>query len=125
MNVFNLILFLIVLFLFLRSYRKKSEKFGQKSENLVFLHIPKNAGTTIEDIGKENGYNWGRFDKKNLKNIPFNQNCSYWHAPPKNLSKDYYNINPSFTVVRNPYDRIVSEYNYIHKLSKQHLLKRD
>jgi len=116
MNFFNLILFIIVLFLILRSCRKKFEKFGKKAGKLVFMHIPKNAGTTIENIGREHGYNWGRFDKNNLKNIPINLNCSYWHIPPKNLSKDYYNINPSFTVVRNPYDRIISEYNYRSKM---------
>ena len=28
---------------------------------MQFVHIPKNAGTTIENIGRENGYCWGRF----------------------------------------------------------------
>ena len=69
-------------------------------KDLKFIHITKCAGTTIEDLGKENGINWGRYDK----------DYGWWHGifPQKSKSlKDKYDW---FMVVRNPYDRILSEY---------------
>ena len=38
---------------------------------LKLIHITKCAGTSIEDIGKENGLLWGRFDKE------YNLNCVF------------------------------------------------
>ena len=35
-----------------------------KDKQLHFIHIPKNAGTTIENLAKENNILWGRFDKE-------------------------------------------------------------
>jgi hypothetical protein len=69
-------------------------------KELKFIHITKTGGTSIEDIGIKNNIRWGRFHKK----------YGYWHKffPDKNkLLKLKYDW---FVVVRNPYDRILSEY---------------
>lgn len=72
-------------------------------KELKFIHICKNAGTSIENIGKVNNINWGRYDL-------FYKNCSidkqtWWHKViKKNNNYDW------FMVVRNPYDRIISEF---------------
>jgi hypothetical protein len=31
------------------------------SDELFFVHIPKNAGNSIKDVAKENGILWGRW----------------------------------------------------------------
>ena len=69
-------------------------------KELKFIHITKCAGTSIENIGYENNIHWGRFHKE----------YGYWHVKFvfKNefLKKKY----DWFVVVRNPYDRLISEF---------------
>lgn len=68
--------------------------------DLIFIHIPKNAGTSIEmTIHGERGQYSGHYDwKKYERDVP-----DKW--------KDY----ESFSVVRNPFDRTVSNYKYARK----------
>ena len=58
------------------------------------------------------GYCWGRFNTKGRK-----QECSSWHLPPRKNPPIFARaggqlVAPSFCVVRNPYDRLVSEFRY-------------
>lgn len=67
---------------------------------LKFIHITKTGGTSIENTGNNSNIQWGRFHKE----------YGWWHEyfPKKSkILKDKYDW---FTVVRNPYDRIVSEF---------------
>lgn len=70
-------------------------------KQLKFIHISKNAGTTIENLGMENNIKWGKYDKKV---------CLHQHIPlslkPNELKQKF----DWFMVVRNPYERLVSEY---------------
>ena len=70
------------------------------SKQLKFIHITKCAGTFIEDIGKYHNINWGRF----------HQEYGYWHDFFVSKSNQLKNKYDWFMVVRNPYDRILSEY---------------
>ena len=93
--------------------------------NLIFIHIPKTAGTSIEYsldfkpkikdnlknclkkwYGNVNGY---ELDHSTMKFLM--ENCNFYN-------KDYL----SFSVVRNPYERLVSEYNYC-KQNKSRFIK--
>ena len=69
-------------------------------KKLGFIHISKCAGTSIEDMGKQDKQKWGRFDKQ------YGFHHRLFNKVPKSVrqSKDW------FAVVRNPYDRIISEY---------------
>lgn len=88
--------------------------------HLVFLHIPKNGGTTIEDIGAEHGFSWGaRYFCEGWKcektRMPDNSSCSPWHVPPTFLSQasPYHNQSAQvFCVVRDPWSKMRSEYIY-------------
>ena len=82
------------------------------SKKLKFIHITKCAGIKIEDINKE----WGRFDKELkivFKNVDYKL-WPFWHVPFQYLNTKQVNEilekYDLFTVVRNPYDRIISEY---------------
>lgn len=71
-------------------YRKYYE---QKS--LLFVHIPKAAGTSIARVVY--GKRVGHFSALELRGFLGNQK---------------FLINKKFTVVRNPYDRLISAYNF-------------
>ena len=65
------------------------------NENVLFIHIPKNGGTSVlKSLGFENAYH---------------TTANEIHASPyKELLKTKY----SFAIVRNPYQRFLSLYNY-------------
>lgn len=82
---------------------------------IKFIHIPRNAGSSIELLGKSIGEGWGQFDEELKERKPF-KNLSYWHTPlyefEPHFLRDYLAKYELFTVVRNPYERLVSEYYF-------------
>ena len=64
---------------------------------IIFVHIPKNAGTSVKNL----------FSKKLER--PF-QNKTINEIKKENPKA--YNSYRKFTVVRNPYDRVISWYAY-------------
>ena len=76
-------------------------------KELKFIHITKCAGTTIENMGKKNNILWGRFHKE--------YGCNYilgppWHEIFKNQNTNLKLKYDWFVVVRNPYERLISEF---------------
>ena len=74
---------------------------------LRFLHIPKTAGTSIEDTYPH--FEWGRFDS--FPHIDTQQNKPFvcpWHIPATDKTGSY----TYFCVVRDPFERLVSEYKF-------------
>ena len=66
---------------------------------ILFLHIPKTAGTSIECVLRDK-YNYPEWLMKPHKLSTSLNRCDYYNYIP-----DY-----SFTVVRNPYDRLISMF---------------
>jgi len=71
-----------------------------KIKPLKFIHITKTGGTSIENVGKQNNILWGMYHKE----------YRWWHEPFKNKPEYLKRKYNWFTVVRNPYTRIVSEF---------------
>ena len=72
--------------------------------NVLFLHIPKNAGTSIRNcLSSESKFNYPFWMKNHLYLNILEKRCEYYNFIP-----DY-----KFCVVRNPYTRILSIYNHI------------
>jgi hypothetical protein len=106
-----LVLLILVIILFSKiTINKNKLKENMDTKELKFIHIPKNAGTSIEELGKKLNLTWGKYDYSNLdlreklSEIP----CCYWH---NYLFKNNNNVD-YFCIIRNPYDRIKSEYFY-------------
>ena len=79
--------------------------------HLQFVHIAKNAGTTIEDVAwKYHGIKWGRRAKYATSSAPLaTGNCPSWHLPPR-LNPGTYRGKTVFCVVRDPRSRLLSEF---------------
>lgn len=69
-------------------------------KELKFVHITKTAGSSIEKCAFKKGILWGSFDPI------YKERVGFWHKPPEDLLNDY----DLFTVVRNPYNRCLSEF---------------
>ena len=83
-------------------------------KKLVFIHIPKCGGTSIENTLNqgEQGYLWGYIEKTN-KQLNFKGELQHLNfLGYKNYLENYKSFN-YFTVVRNPFDRAISFYKYI------------
>lgn len=110
----------------LYSTKRKISKIDLENWNpLIFLHIPKCAGTTIESMLKN------RYGDKHLSVKDLHQFKSYQftsdnlpdsitlkHIPLDSLNEIFgrgFDINSKqvFTIIRDPYHRFVSIYNYL------------
>jgi len=69
-------------------------------QELKFIHITKTAGTAIEDAAKAKGIHWGIYHKE----------YGWHHRIFSNVPTEVRNRYDWFMVVRNPYDRLLSQY---------------
>lgn len=118
----------------------KADTFEYAPGRLEFVHIPKTAGTTIESTAARVGISWtichfsppqNAFALSHGEtlcpgNVPIRDwqpqlhTCPWWHVPPSyffNNTEQNWPANPYenaklFCIVRNVYDRVVSEYHY-------------
>lgn len=86
-----------------------------KQHNLIFIHIPKNAGTSIEDALEIYGKD-ALGNKVISKDMAFGNGMQHYtiqelilHLRNRNIQA---NIDRSFVVIRNPIDRFLSHYNW-------------
>lgn len=120
--------------------QQQQQEFQTKKQRLEFVHIPKTGGTVIESIASDANITWSichfgiaKYMVKISNNLthclpdalkhfwprePKFGECPWWHVPPSHIETFFPDYNPYsgadlFTVVRNPYERIVSEYYYV------------
>jgi hypothetical protein len=90
-------------------------------KELKFIHIPRNAGSSIELLGKTKKILWGQFDEE-LENNKTQLKISYWHTPLYEYEPyfllNYLNKYDLFAVVRNPYEKCISEYYFFKNWNK-------
>jgi hypothetical protein len=103
----------------------RSIKSLSRAKSLNFFHIPKTAGTAIEHAAGSASLAWGSclFNHKPKRDIchyqdskEWPQYVGWWHVPRQFFplaGSDPYRGAELFAVVRDPYDRMVSEFYYI------------
>ena len=86
--------------------------FIKEEQSILFLHVPKCGGSSIDRLFKDNGYT----ATLELRGLP-PQDClvaSPQHLTSQNLKSivNMKNLDNIFTIVRNPYERMISEFNW-------------
>jgi len=77
-----------------------------------FVHIPKTGGTTIENVFKET---WNiSVGRHGITYETDRSECNTWHRPPMRK------VPRSFVVVREPLERLESEFKWGHKFYKDY-----
>ncbi|GFD79982.1 hypothetical protein KUL118_28440 [Tenacibaculum sp. KUL118] len=99
--------------------------FSNKDLSILFLHIPKTGGTTIENwLCTTKRYKVQLFNEKALTDV----NVTPQHLGYETVTSLIGDFNDSdlykFAVVRNPYERLISEFFYRLKLNHLYLGKR-
>ena len=119
-----ILLFLLVILILLIKKNNK-ETFENKS-NIFFIHIPKNAGSAINKHFRDKynilvGRHFFLKNRNKYKKIKKKYGISAYHIPPSYFEKDNnpYDNKVLFCVVRNPYDRMVSEFKFYNKFYKK------
>src|SRR6056300_1034263 len=82
--------------------------FTKDKQTILFKHIPKTAGSSVETAFEKSGWKMSLW-QRTYKAPPC---CAqHWHHDIC-VKNDVYkqNINYEFTIVRNPYTRLFSEY---------------
>ena len=75
--------------------------------NIIFIHIQRTAGTSIESFIKNNKFEDNKLISK-LEHVPKKHTCA--RSVKMFVGDDQYNKSFIFTIVRNPWDRLVSSY---------------
>eukprot|EP00746_Dinoflagellata_sp_MGD_P160962 gnl/MRDRNA2_/MRDRNA2_87948_c0_seq1.p1 gnl/MRDRNA2_/MRDRNA2_87948_c0~~gnl/MRDRNA2_/MRDRNA2_87948_c0_seq1.p1 ORF type:complete len:316 (+),score=68.08 gnl/MRDRNA2_/MRDRNA2_87948_c0_seq1:124-1071(+) len=91
---------------------------GDGLRELKFVHITKNAGTAIEGWAAKMGLKWGKMWNAALQQArkdllpPFEGKIQSepWHIPPQYFRTNPYSRFETFAIVRNPYERMISEF---------------
>jgi hypothetical protein len=83
--------------------------FEKNGRRVVFIHVPKAAGSSVEQLFKNEGWEMSFY-----KNSLDGNNVSPQHMTYQALSKHVPDIDEliSFAIVREPFQRLVSEWRY-------------
>jgi hypothetical protein len=102
-----------------------------RRKELMFVHIPKNAGTTITTISRGRfNPNWGTGadSVRGTRSMPDGSVCTLAHVPPHMFDPPNPYEDPGtdvFCVTRDPWERMRSEYGWSVKCSKIPACRRD
>ena len=91
--------------------------FINHKHKVIFIHIPKNAGTSIRNSFNINGY-----DKKVVSKRYPHSTCS---EIKKYIGDNIWNEYYKFSFVRNPFDRLVSFYHFHKSDQYKHKVGRE
>ena len=92
--------------------------FHNGDDLVLFVHVPKCGGTAVENAFRNAGYDWGYLNEP--KNTGFNEtpcNPQHYHAELiESLIIPSQNYTEQLTIIRNTYQRLISEFCWQAKL---------
>merc|ERR1712153_116715 len=95
--------------------KKAANSAPDSSVKHVYVHIPKTGGTKVEGyLGETLDKELSRHRKQVINEV--GQGCTKKHIPPAWFTVaefSPYTNTESFTILRNPYARLISEYKYM------------
>ena len=86
--------------------------FHNGDDLVLFVHVPKCGGTAIENSFRSAGYDWGYLNEP-MKTGYDEKPCNPQHYHAELIEKlimPSENCTDQFTVIRNPYTRLISEF---------------
>lgn len=87
------------------------------SHKAIYFHIGKTAGTSVEKLLDNQKRDYKVADYETFFGYDNNHHLYLQHASASfmrdNMDKDIFNNYYKFTIVRNPYERLVSVYHYL------------
>jgi hypothetical protein len=90
--------------------------FRHAEKVILFVHIPKTGGSTVEDVLRASG---AKQALKAPKSVGFSHSTPqhmHWEVTRRWIPRHFYNY--SFAIVRNPFARLASEYRWREKFAK-------
>lgn len=97
----------------LYTYHPETEEILE-GKPLFFMHIPMNFGSTVEDLGAVHDMRWGSYKDAGRVRMRDGWLCHKSFIPPYLLEvPSMYTDQEVFTIVRHPYERVVSEYKHL------------
>lgn len=92
-----------------------------KPGSVHFIHIPKTGGSSIEQVvGGRERFPLGHRCPPNSSYPEKEGSCVTWHTPIRYLTPNPYRNATTFCVVRDPMDRLISEYKMFNQASKEY-----
>ncbi len=91
--------------------------FSKNNNHLLFIHVPKTGGSSMEVLFHKSGWDIGYLDRNPQGTLNHVRPCSPQHMHAEMLQQQFLlsKFNGLFMIVRHPYDRFRSEYCYINK----------
>ncbi|WP_416914426.1 sulfotransferase family 2 domain-containing protein [Seohaeicola sp.] len=101
-----------------------------RSHNFVFIHIAKNGGTSVESVLKQYGIKGLNRTHLNeaISMLPYQRAPENMVHPPHmnacwirdRIGHDIFDNMFTFAIVRNPFDQMVSRYEYVRQNKRHH-----
>lgn len=95
--------------------------FKKNEQNILFIHVPKTGGSSIEHVFKDSGYNVHFLDgKMGPASLNYMRKCAPQHMNAEMLEHNFRldKFDLIFTMVRDPLARFKSRYIWTHRKEK-------
>lgn len=86
--------------------------FTKDDQKILYVHVPKTAGSSVLNLFRDNGYEVSYFDEGSVR--PFKGLCGSQHIHAELIEEEFdlSEFSYIFSIYRDPVDRLISEYTW-------------